>query len=135
MLDSITKQFDCFIAFKALKMIFVLLPFCLTCGGVDVVVVVVVVVLLVSLVEVVPRAGLGSSRVHGWLGASSVPATVIPRCNIWSDNIILTCGSPLCMSGGTDCREWSSTALHTEPPHPPGQTGTDPAGILPALGN
>ena len=108
----------------------VLLKCSLTCSWVHVVVVVVVVVLLISLVEVVPRVGLGPTRVHGGLCSSSIPATVILCLYISTQRVIcnvLTCGSPQCKAGGKAGRkECCRTALHTGPP----QAGTDPSGIL-----
>ena len=68
----------------------VLLKCSLTCSWVHVVVVVVVVVLLISLVEVVPRVGLGPTRVHGGLCSSSIPATVILCLYISTQRVICT---------------------------------------------
>ena len=99
-------------------------------------VMVVVVMLLVTLVQVVPLAGLTSTRVHAGLWSSSIPATVIPRYISSHNNncLLLTYDSPSCMAGGTDCTEGCSTALHTD--HHWDQAGTaGQAGIRPAQGN
>ena len=100
-------------------------------------VMVVVVVLLVTLVEVVALTWLGPTGVHVGLGSSSIPGTVIAGCYISRKqnsclSVCLTCGSPGCRTGGTecDCREGRSTDLRTDHWH---QAGTA-AGIRPDPG-